>query len=72
MTKLQGLGAVYVDISDMEKPLVKFTILDEQGSETQHLSLDSAQSITEAIQGFMAWEERLLKENIMVLPKKIC
>jgi hypothetical protein len=64
MTKLQGLGAVYVDISNMERHLAKFTILDEQGSETQHLSLDSAQSITEAIQGFMAWEERLLKESM--------
>jgi hypothetical protein len=64
MTKLQGLGAVYVDISNMERHLAKFTILDEQGSETQHLSLDSAQSITEAIQVFMAWEERLLKESM--------
>jgi hypothetical protein len=71
MTKLLGLGAVYVDISNMERHLAKFTILDEQGSETQHLSLDSAQSITEAIQVFMAWEERLLKEN-MELPKKNC
>jgi hypothetical protein len=65
MTKLQGLGAVYVDISDMERHLAKFTILDEQGGETQHLLLDSAQSITEVIQGFMAWEERLLKESMM-------
>jgi hypothetical protein len=64
MTKLQGLGAVYVDISNMERHLAKFTILDEQGSETQHLSLDSAQNTTEAIQGFMAWEERLLKESM--------
>jgi hypothetical protein len=64
MTKLPDLGAVYVDISNMERHLAKFTILDEQGSETQHLSLDSAQSITEAIQGFMAWEERLLKESM--------
>jgi hypothetical protein len=69
MTKLQDLGAVYVDISNMERHLAKFTILDEQGSETQHLSLDSAQSITEAIQGFMEWEERLLKRS-MGLPKK--
>jgi hypothetical protein len=71
MTKLLGLGAVYAEFSNSENRLVKFTILDEQGSETQHLSLDSAQSITEAIQEFMAWEERLLKEN-MGLPKKIC
>jgi hypothetical protein len=64
MTKLPDLGAVYVDISNMEKHLAKFTILDEQGSETQRLSLDSAQSITEAIQEFMAWEERLLKRSM--------
>jgi hypothetical protein len=64
MTKLQDLGAVYVDISNMERHLAKFTILDEQGKETQHLSLDSAQSITEAIQEFMAWEERLLKRSM--------
>jgi hypothetical protein len=69
MIKLLDLGAVYVDISNMEKHLAKFTILDEQGKETQHLLLDSAQNITEAIQGFMEWEERLLKEN-MGLPKK--
>jgi hypothetical protein len=64
MTKLPDLGAVYAEFSSSENRLVKFTILDEQGSETQHLSLDSAQSITEAIQGFMAWEERLLKESM--------
>jgi hypothetical protein len=64
MTKLLGLGAVYAEFSSSENRLVKFTILDEQGSETQHLSLDSAQSITEAIQEFMAWEERLLKRSM--------
>jgi hypothetical protein len=64
MTKLLGLGAVYVDISNMERHLAKFTILDEQGKEKQHLSLDSVQSITEAIQEFMAWEERLLKRSM--------
>jgi hypothetical protein len=64
MTKLLGLGAVYAEFSSSENRPVKFTILDEQGSETQHLSLDSAQSITEAIQEFMAWEERLLKRSM--------
>jgi hypothetical protein len=64
MIKLLDLGAVYVDISNMEKHLAKFTILDEQGKETQHLLLDSAQNITEAMQGFMEWEERLLKKSM--------
>jgi hypothetical protein len=64
MIKLLDLGAVYVDISNMERHLAKFTILDEQGKETQHLLLDSAQNITEAMQGFMAWEERLLKKSM--------
>lgn len=71
MTKLQGLDAVYVDISNMEKHLAKFTILDEQGKEIQHLSLDYVQNTIEAIQEFMAWEEKLLKKN-MGLPKKNC
>jgi hypothetical protein len=64
MIKLLDLGAVYVDISNMERHLAKFTILDEQGKETQHLLLDSAQNITEAMQGFMEWEERLLKKSM--------
>lgn len=69
MTKLQDLGAVYVDISDGENPLVRYIILDEQGKEIQLLSLDSALNTIEEIQEFMEWEERLLKEN-MGLPKK--
>ena len=69
MTKLLDLGAVYVDISDGENPLVKYIILDEQGKEIQLQSLDSALNTIEEIQEFMEWEERLLKEN-MGLPKK--
>jgi hypothetical protein len=64
MTKLPDLGAVYVDISNMEKPLAKFIILDEQGSEIQHLSLDYAESITEEIQEFMGLVEKHLKKSM--------
>ncbi len=71
MTKWQGLDAVYVDFSSLEKHLAKFTILDEQGKETQRLSLDYVQNTIEAIQEFMVWEERLLKES-MELQKKNC
>jgi hypothetical protein len=71
MTKLPDLDAVYADFSNMEKHLVKFTTLDEQGKEIQHLSLDYVQNTIEAIQEFMAWEEKLLKKN-MGLPKKNC
>jgi hypothetical protein len=69
MTKLPDLGAVYVDISNMEKPLVKFIISDEQCQENQHQLSDCAESITEEIQEFMEWEERLLKENMELLKK---
>jgi hypothetical protein len=64
MTKLPDLGAVYVDISNMEKPLAKFIILDEQCQENQHLSLDYAESITEEIQEFMGLVEKHLKESM--------
>jgi hypothetical protein len=64
MTKLPDLGAVYVDISNMEKPLAKFIISDEQCQENQHLSLDYAESITEEIQEFMDLAGRLLKESM--------
>ena len=71
MTKLLDLGAVYVDISDGEKPLVKFIMSAEQCLENQRLSLGYAKNTIEEIQEFMEWEERLLKEN-MGLPKKNC
>lgn len=71
MTKLPDLGAVYVDISNSEKPLVSYTMSAEQCLENQRLSLGYAQNTIEEIQEFMAWEERLLKEN-MGLPKKNC
>jgi hypothetical protein len=64
MTKLPDLGAVYVDISNMEKPLAKFIISDEQCQENQHLSLDYAESITEEIQEFMGLVEKHLKESM--------
>ena len=64
MTKLPDLGAVYVDISDMEKPLAKFIISDEQCQENQHLSLDYAESITEEIQEFMGLVEKHLKKSM--------
>jgi hypothetical protein len=64
MTKLPDLGAVYVDISNMEKPLAKFIILEEQCQESQHLSLDYAESITEEIQEFMGLVEKHLKESM--------
>lgn len=69
MTKLQDLGAVYVDISDGENPLVRYIILDEQGKEIHLPSLDSALSTIEEIQGCMAWEEKHLKENIALQKK---
>lgn len=63
MTELPDLGAVSVEISDTLTPHVKFTILDEQGNEIVHLSLDCALSITEATLAYMEWEEKLGKEN---------
>jgi hypothetical protein len=64
MTKLPDLGAVYVDISDMEKPLAKFIISDEQCQENQHQLSDFAQNTTEAIQEFMDLAGRLLKRSM--------
>jgi hypothetical protein len=64
MTKLPDLGAVYVDISDMEKPLAKFIILDEQGKESQHQLSDCAESTTGEIQEFMDLAGRLLKRSM--------
>jgi hypothetical protein len=63
MTKLPDLGAYYVDISDLEKPLVKSIILDEQGKETQHLSLDSAHSTID-LREFMDLVEKHLKRSM--------
>ena len=64
MTKLLDSPAFYVDISNLEKVLVKSIILDEQGNETQHLSLDYAESITEEIQEFMDLVEKHLKKSM--------
>ena len=64
MTKLLDSPAFYVDISNLEKVLVKSIILDEQGNETQHLSLDCAESITEEIQEFMDLVEKHLKRSM--------
>ena len=64
MTKLLDSPAFYVDISNLEKVLVKSIILDEQGNETQHLSLDYAESITEEIQEFMGLVEKHLKKSM--------
>ena len=64
MTKLPDLGAVYVDISDMEKPLAKFIISDEQCQESQHQLSDYAQNTTEEIQEFMDLAGRLLKKSM--------
>ena len=63
MTKLPDLGAYYVDISNLEKPLVKSIILDEQGKEIQHLSSDSAHSTTD-LREFMDLVEKHLKINM--------
>ena len=64
MTKLPDLGAVYVDISDMEKPLAKFIISDEQCQESQHRSLDSAQNTIGEMQEFMDLVEKHLKKSM--------
>jgi DNA-directed RNA polymerase subunit L len=64
MTKLPDLGAVYAEFSSWENRLVKFTILDEQGKETQHLLLDSAQNTIEEIQEFMDLVEKHLKRSM--------
>jgi hypothetical protein len=64
MTKLPDLGAVYVDISDMEKPLAKFIILDEQGKEIPHQSSDYVQSTIGEMQEFMDLVEKHLKKGM--------
>lgn len=64
MEKLLDLGAVYVDISSLEKPLVKSIILDEQGKEIQHQLSDSAQNITGAIAEYMGLVEKHLKRSM--------
>jgi hypothetical protein len=64
MTKLPDSLAVYVDISDTERPLVKSIILDEQGNEIQHQLSDFAQSITEGIQEYMGLVEKHLKRSM--------
>jgi len=64
MTKLPDLGAVYVDISNMEKPLAKFIISDEQCQESQRQLSDFAQNTTEGIQEFMDLVEKHLKRSM--------
>ena len=64
MIELLDSDAVYVEYSDTTTPHAKFIILDEQGKEIAHLSLDCAQSITEATLAFMEWEENLLRRNM--------
>jgi hypothetical protein len=63
MTKLPDLGAYYVDISNLEKPLVRSIILDEQGKETQHQLSDSAHSTID-LRGFMDLVEKHLKRSM--------
>jgi hypothetical protein len=64
MTKLLDYAAYYVDISNLEKPLVKSIILDEQGNEIQHQLSDYAQNTTEEIQEFMDLVEKHLKRSM--------
>jgi len=63
MTELPDLGAYYVDISNLEKPLVKSIILDEQGKETQHQLSDYAHSTID-LRGFMDLVEKHLKKSM--------
>jgi len=63
MIKLPDLGAYYVDISNLEKPLVKSIILDEQAKETQHQLSDSAQSTID-LREFMDLVEKHLKRSM--------
>ena len=70
MEKWLGLDVpCVISIWDTPKPLVKSIILEEQDKEKQPLLSDYAQNTIEEIQEFMAWEEKLLKEN-MGQPKK--
>ena len=66
MIELPDLGAVYVEVLDLTQPMsdVKFIILGEQGEEIAALSLDFAQSITEATLEYMEWAESLGKRNL--------
>jgi hypothetical protein len=64
MTKLLDYPAYYVDISNLEKVLVKSIILDEQGNEIQHQLSDFAESTIVEIQEFMDLAGRLLKESM--------
>lgn len=64
MEELLDCHAVCVEYSDLENPHVRFIILDELGNEIAALSLDCAQSITEATLAFMEWEEKLSKGSI--------
>ena len=66
MQKLLDLAAVYVEVLEKTPTMsdVRFIILDEQGEEIAHLSLDSAQSITEATLAYMEWEDVRSRGNI--------
>ena len=63
------MDARYVVFLEMKEQSLSCTILDEQGLEVSHQSFPYVHTITEVMAEFMAWEERLLKEN-MVLQKK--
>ena len=63
MTKWQISDVPCVVILATENPLVKSTTSAEQVKEIQPPSLDFAPNTTEAIWGFMGWEEKHGKEN---------
>lgn len=69
MEKLRISDVPCVVILATENHHLNYTILDEQGNEVMHQLYPCVPITTEEMVEFMAWEERLLKEN-MGLPKK--
>ena len=69
MIPLQDLDAVYVDISDTERPIVKYITLDGQEKEITHPLYPSVQSTIQENMEYMGWEGELLK-RYMGLPRK--
>jgi hypothetical protein len=69
MRKWQVSDVPCVVILATENPHLSYTILDEQGNEVMHQSFPYVPNTTEEIKEFMAWEERLLKENMGLLKK---
>ena len=65
------MDAHYVVSLEMKEQSLNCTILDEQGLEVSHQSFPFVHSTTEVLAEYMAWEERLLKENTE-LQKKNC